>query len=125
MNNIGVCVQVTMLQMAHQQNPNGRWWIKADGCDILKGLCESTTHQWSGDVDMNDGAVQEHHRRYMYRLNSTSKLISQIPPQPNLSSQLSSLMEDLQKDLTFIESGEVCHNTAYIRGLMQCHCVQV
>jgi hypothetical protein len=29
-----------MLTMAHQRNPTGRWWIKADGCDILKGLRE-------------------------------------------------------------------------------------
>ena len=34
-----------------------KWWIKADGCDLVKGLFESTKGEWSGDVDLNSGNV--------------------------------------------------------------------
>ena len=39
-------------------NPNAQWWIKGDGTDIVKGLCQSVSGQWSGDVDLDDGKLQ-------------------------------------------------------------------
>ena len=44
---------------AARTNPDVWWWLKANGCDITKGLKESVKLQWSGDVDLNDGALQE------------------------------------------------------------------
>ena len=32
--------------------------MKADDCDINPGLMESTRLKWSGDVDLNDGALE-------------------------------------------------------------------
>ena len=40
--------------MVHKANPGGRWVIKADGCDIHKGVRESVKHKWLGDVDLVD-----------------------------------------------------------------------
>jgi len=34
-----------VLDEAAKQNPDAWWWIKADGCDINKGLKESS-REW-------------------------------------------------------------------------------
>jgi len=44
------------------------WWLKADGCDILKGLKEPTKMEWSVDVDLADGSVQKQHNKYRQHL---------------------------------------------------------
>ena len=44
-----------MLHKALESDPNTRWWIKGDGVDVVKGLCESVKGQWSRDVDLNYG----------------------------------------------------------------------
>jgi len=38
--------------------------LKADGCNIVKGLKESTKLQWSGDVDLANGALEEQYKAY-------------------------------------------------------------
>ena len=43
-------VQTIALDEAAQAHPESWWWLKTDGCDIVKGLKESTKLQWSGDV---------------------------------------------------------------------------
>ncbi len=53
-----------MLESAHLANPDCNWWLKGDGCDVVGGLGESTRLVWSGDVDHNDGAVQEMYQTY-------------------------------------------------------------
>ena len=44
-----------MLEKLVSINPTARWWIKGDGTDVIKGLWQSVTGEWSGDVDLNDG----------------------------------------------------------------------
>jgi len=39
-------------EVAHS-SPDACWWLKADGCNITKGLKESVKLQWSGDADLN------------------------------------------------------------------------
>ena len=51
-------LQTTIIQSATTSDPNAWWWIKADGVDAVKGLCESTKGEWSGDIDLNDGQLQ-------------------------------------------------------------------
>ena len=46
------------LEKAKQSNPEGRWWIKADACDVRKGLRESMRGVWAGDKDVDDGSLQ-------------------------------------------------------------------
>jgi len=50
-----VCVVV---DEAAAHNPGAWWWLKADGCDVNKGLKESAKLKWSGDVDLSDGSLQ-------------------------------------------------------------------
>lgn len=55
-------------------NPYARWWIKGDGCDIVPGLCESVELKWSGDVDLDDGQVQNAYQHYKSKLDFVSGL---------------------------------------------------
>lgn len=50
---------LTVLDNAVKSDPDGWWWIKADGVDVVKGLGESTRGLWWGDVDLNDGKLQQ------------------------------------------------------------------
>lgn len=36
---------------------NSRWWIKGDGTDVTKGLWESVSGKWDGDIDLK-GAMR-------------------------------------------------------------------
>ncbi len=58
-----------MLDEAAKSHPNSWWWIKADGCDLVKGLGESMRSKWSGDVDLNDGALAKLRESYESRLH--------------------------------------------------------
>lgn len=53
-----------MLESASLTNPDCNWWLKGDGCDIVGGLGESTRLVWSGDVDLNNGEVQQLYESY-------------------------------------------------------------
>ena len=55
-------------------NPDAMWWIKGDGCDIVPGLCELVQLKWSGDVDLNDGKVQNDYKLYKSKLDFMSGL---------------------------------------------------
>ena len=53
-----------MLEGAKRRNPNAMWWVKADGCDLVQGLKQSTRLIWSGDVDLDNGKLQEQYCQY-------------------------------------------------------------
>ncbi len=57
-----------MLDEASIHHPDAWWWLKADGCDVVSGLAESTRGIWSGDVDLNDGDVERQYKKYQDRL---------------------------------------------------------
>ena len=48
--------------------PDAWWWVKADGCDLITGLKESTKREWSGDVNLNNGKVAKLHGEYITQL---------------------------------------------------------
>ena len=62
-------VQCSVLEEATCAHPNAWWWIKADGVDLLSGLGESVTGEWSGDVDLNDGSTQQLYKSYRKQLD--------------------------------------------------------
>ena len=55
------------LKQAKETNPQGRWWIKADACDVRKGLRESMRGTWAGDEDLGDGSLQALYADYKAR----------------------------------------------------------
>lgn len=60
--------QILALTAAKKSNPNGRWWVKADGTDMKMGLLESVKNEWSGDCDLGDGSLQVRIEEYHNRL---------------------------------------------------------
>lgn len=82
-------------------NQDSWWWLKADGCDVLKGLKESTKMEWSGDVDLADGSVQKQHEKYKQRLDHASKVGL------NRASTAREILTSVKKDLEFLHSGNV------------------
>jgi len=55
---------VAVLDDAARSHPDSWCRLKADGCDINKGLKESVQQKWSGDVDLNDGQVEKQYEAY-------------------------------------------------------------
>lgn len=47
--------------------PSGSWWIKADACDVRLGLRESMTGKWSGDKNLDNGALEKLRKEYEQR----------------------------------------------------------
>ncbi len=44
--------------------PDTSWWIKGDAVDLVEGLGESVRGEWSGDVDLHDGKLQQLFQQY-------------------------------------------------------------
>ena len=43
--------------------------MKADGVDLVPGLGKSMRMEWNGDVDLDDGSLQEQYKAYIHRLD--------------------------------------------------------
>ena len=95
-------LQLNVLDEAAQHNPNAWWWLKADGCDINKGLKESSRLEWSGDVNLGDGLLQEQYKNYKNRLKSAEKIGLHGD---DIAQELADVLVTLQKDLEFLQSG--------------------
>ena len=59
---------MNVLDEAAKHNPDAWWWLKADGCDINKGLKETAKLEWNGDVDLTDGSLLVKYTSYRKRL---------------------------------------------------------
>ena len=111
-------VQLDVLKHVHEANPNGRWVIKADGCDVHKGSRESVRHKWSGDVDLGDGSLQRLYSAYLERRKYVEGL--------GLGDRKESLLEDLKRleeelidDQEFLTDGEKTSSELYNKKLDQ------
>lgn len=63
-----------VLKQAHKSISNGRWWIKADACDVQKGLRESMRGIWEGDEGFGDGLLQQLYTEYKSRKSVVGSL---------------------------------------------------
>ncbi len=91
-------VQQKTLQEAHRLLPNARWWIKADGVDLICSLEESVRGDWNGDVDLNDGQLQLLRSQYLSRLDHVPKVNQMLT-----ITHLKGLISDVEKDLEKID----------------------
>lgn len=101
-------LQMKVLKDAKHVHPNAWWWVMADGCDIVSGLKESVKKEWSGDVDLNDGAVLTLHTQYMESL----KFLGSVGIGPRrsheiLKSDLQTLKYNLATQLTSVSSSNI------------------
>ena len=72
--------------------PDEEWWIKSDGCDVVKGLTESMRLEWGGDVDLGDDTLQRHHEDYLSQLT----LVKGITRNANVPNECSLIIADLK-----------------------------
>ncbi|CAB3983365.1 Hypothetical predicted protein [Paramuricea clavata] len=107
---------VEALKKAASSNPVGRWWIKADACDVRKGLRESVCGMWAGDEDLGDGYLQDLYNKYKDDCSCVKKIT------PKSTSQLSvekfqELQQMLKSYLEFLTTGESRARVAYEKVL--------
>ena len=98
-------------------NPNARWWIKGDGTDVVKGLWESVSGEWSGDIDLNDGKLNQLYKEFQDRLAWMKCIgISDVTSE-QIKEQLTKALEDNSADLAFVTSSALtvsCVHTYFI-----------
>ena len=93
-----------MLDEAARHHPDSWWWLKADGCDVITELSKSTRGVWSGDVDWNDGALQDQFKLYKDRLSRVTD-IKLSNDRERLLRQLAAIAHELQEDLVYLHTG--------------------
>ena len=93
------------MKKIRDSNKGGRWWIKADACDLRQGLKESMRHEWSGDCDLGDGKLDALYKEYTSRRNFYQGL-GLKNRKANLHDDLSKVISALDKDLKFLQDGE-------------------
>ena len=104
------------LEKAKQSNPEGRWWIKADACDVRKGLRESMRGVWAGDEDVGDGSLQAMFESYKARCMFV-KGIGSTGRSHLVQTDVQRLLSELNNDLEFLTAGAQVANEAYNKAL--------
>ena len=96
-----------MLHKAMESDHNTRWWIKGDGVDVVRGLCESVKGKWSGDVDLNDGKLCNLYQAYQERMQMVSGIgLKERSTTLLIEEDLNLETAALKKDLEFVHSGK-------------------
>lgn len=105
-------MQVAALRKIRDSNKRGRWWIKADACDLRPGLKESMRHEWAGDCDLNDEKLDALYQEYIGRRTCCQGLGLKMR-KSSLHEDLSNLVSALDKDLKFLQDGEQKSHKSY------------
>ena len=95
---------MTVIEEAAKSHPNSWWWLKADGCNLNKGLKESARGQWSGDVDLNDGSLQKQYESYKTRLEVAAKVGLKGGKEGALK-DLNVVKDEISKDIQYVTTG--------------------
>jgi len=94
--------------------PDVYWWLKGDSRDVLKGLWQSMSGEWAGDVDINDGKLQQHYTDYNCRMEEL-KNIGVGKSIEEIQSILNQEIITISADLSFVSNGWyiICTNILY------------
>ena len=96
-----------MLERLVSINPTTRWWIKGDGTDVVKGLWQSVSGDWGGDVDLNDGKLQQLYKGFKDRLTWISNIGLNGRDVDCTKKDLQKALDTLSSDLHFVTSGKL------------------
>ncbi len=105
------------LDHAIKVHPEAKWWIKADGCDIVSGLEESVRLEWNGDADDGTEVVQELYHMYRIRLSAIDMLCTNqsiVDRGPALIIILYEEYCKLEGDVNFVGEGIHVHFTSIV-----------
>jgi len=87
-------------------NPTARWWIKGDGTDFVKGLWQSVSGEWSGDVDLNDGKLQHLYTKFQVTLAWIDKMGLDTSDLSHTKKDLQNALAIISSDINFISTGK-------------------
>ena len=104
------------LKQAKETNPQGRWWIKADACDVRKGLRESMRGTWAGDEDLGDGSLQALYANYKARCVFV-KSVGTPERSRLIGRDVRKLQVELESDLEFLTTGAEVASGVYSRAI--------
>ena len=94
-----------MLKKLHSVNPTAKWWIKGDGTDVVKGLWQSVSGEWGGDVDLNDGKLQHLHTEFQDAITWINSIGLHNSGVDHVKNDLKKVLTKLTSDLKFISTG--------------------
>jgi len=95
-------------------NPGAHWWIKGDGTDIVKGLWESVSGQWAGDVDLNDGKVKQLYKEFQDRISRAKNLGLDCATNKQVQEHLNKALELNSADIAFVTAGTLTQPVLYV-----------
>ena len=99
-----------LLDAASNSNPGAYWWLKGDGCDKVTGLRESVRLEWSGDVDLDTGELQQTYTSYRELLGFVDMIgIGDNGQHSTIVSHLQRCLQILKEDKEFILKGIIPH----------------
>ena len=75
--------------------------VKGDGTDVVNGLWQSVTGEWAGDVDLNDGKLQQQYHIYKEEIDS----VGLNKPLAETRSELSHELVVVRNNLEFVFQG--------------------
>lgn len=104
------------MRQAGASNPDGRWWVKADACDVRQGLRESVRGNWAGDEDLGDGYVHDLYQQYKADCSFVEKLTASTKSQFSLS-EFQQLHRLLESSVEFLTSGKAQAKDSYDKVL--------
>lgn len=83
--------------------PSTSWWIKGDAVDLVEGLCESVRGEWSGDIDLSDGQLQQMFQQYKDRLQFINKIgLDERRDHSLILTDVQQVQQSLESDLEFL-----------------------
>ena len=89
-------------------------WIKADSCDLSAGFMESVEEKWQGDVNFNDGQVNQLYKSYLERQQICSRFGLKEPRYIfTVNIQAENIRNVIKPDMAFISKGIFVNNDAY------------
>ena len=96
----------SVLDEAASVHPNLWWWIKPDGCDLVKGLTESVNGEWSGNVNLYPEALEKLFTEYKERVKFLDGLeLKDRVNSVTVQGELATVKEQIINDIKFIGSG--------------------
>ena len=99
--------QSSVLRKAALSDQDVWWWIKGDGVHVVKGLGESVGGEWCGDVDLNDGILNQLFQDYRRLLEEASQIgLGERKHSANIATDLTAAAERVEGYLTFIHDGK-------------------
>ena len=83
---------------------NACWWIKGARTDVIKGLWQSASGEWSGDADLNDGKLHQQFKTFCERKERMNSIGMQESMEA-IRTELTAVVGTVKDDLHFISSG--------------------